>query len=170
MTSRTYRDARPVLFSIAALVLLIDRLTKLWIIQHLRPGQTINVITGVFRISHVLNTGAAFSLFAESVNPIHLRWGLEAFSIMAILAVLALLLTVGRRFSLSTLAFALILGGAIGNLYDRMRYEYVTDFLEVKIVHYHWPDFNFADSCITIAACLLVLEIFKPDAETADPE
>jgi len=170
MTSPVYRDARPTLFGIAALALLIDRLTKLWIIKHLRVGQTINVITGVFRISHVLNTGAAFSLFAEWSNPAHLRWGLEAFSIMAIIAVLALLLTAGRRFSLTTLAFALILGGAIGNLFDRIRYEYVTDFLEVHIGRYHWPDFNFADSCITIAACLLVIEIFKPPAETADAE
>jgi signal peptidase II len=170
MTSPVYRDARPALFLIAALVILIDRLTKMWIVAHLRLGQTINVITGVFRISHVMNTGAAFSLFAEQTNPRHLRWGLEAFSIMAIVAVLVLLFTAGRRFTLTTLAFALILGGAIGNLYDRFRYEFVTDFLEVKIVHYHWPDFNFADSCITIAACLLVIEIFKPTAETAEPE
>jgi len=170
MTSRTYRDARLTLFSIAALAILIDRLTKLWVIKHLRVGQTINVITGVFRISHVMNTGAAFSLFAEWSNPAHLRWGLEAFSILAILAVLALLFTAGRRFTLTTLAFALILGGAIGNLYDRIRYQYVTDFLEVHIGRYHWPDFNFADSCITIAACLLVLEIFKPPAETGDAE
>ncbi len=161
MTSPVYRDARPALFGIAALVILIDRLSKMWIVSHLRIGQTINVITGVFRISHVMNTGAAFSLFAEWSNPTHLRWGLEAFSIMAIVAVFVLILTTGRRFTLTGLAFALILGGAIGNLYDRFRYEYVTDFLEVKIVHYHWPDFNFADSCITIAACLLVLEIFK---------
>jgi len=168
MTSPTYRDARPLLFGIAALALLLDRLTKLWINAHLRVGQAITIIPGVFRITHVLNTGAAFSLFSESTNPIHLRWGLEAFSIMAIVAVLALLVTTGRRFTLTTLAFALILGGAIGNLYDRFRYTYVTDFLEVKIVHYHWPDFNFADSCITIAACLLVIEIFKPQAETAE--
>jgi signal peptidase II len=168
MTSRIYRDARPALFGIAALVILIDRLTKIWIVSHLRLGQTINVITGVFRISHVMNTGAAFSLFAEWSDPRHLRWGLEAFSIIAIIAVFALLITTGRRFSPTTLAFALILGGAIGNLYDRFRYQFVTDFLEVKIYHYHWPDFNFADSCITIAACLLVLEIFKPPAETAE--
>jgi signal peptidase II len=168
MTTRLYRDARPALFGIAALVILIDRLTKLWVIKHLHLGQTINVITGVFRISHVMNTGAAFSHFAEWADPKHLRWGLEAFSIMAIVAVFTLLVTAGRRFTLTTLAFALILGGAIGNLYDRFRFQYVTDFLEVKIVHYHWPDFNFADSCITIAACLLVLEIFKPPAETSE--
>jgi len=168
MTSPNYRDARLTLFLIAALAILIDRITKNWIIAHLRVGQTINVITGVFRISHVLNTGAAFSLFAEWSNPTHLRWGLETFSLAAIVAVLALLLTAGRRFTFTTLAFALILGGAIGNLYDRFRYTYVTDFLEVHIGRYHWPDFNFADSCITVAACLLVIEIIKPTAEHSD--
>ncbi len=168
MTSPAYRDARPALFAIAAAAYLLDRITKIWIVSHLHVGETINVITGIFRISHVNNTGAAFSLFAEWSSPDRLRWGLEAFSIMAIIAVLAMIFTVGRRFSLTTLAFALILGGAFGNLYDRIRFGYVTDFLEVHIGRYHWPDFNFADSCITIAACLLVLEIFKPQAETAD--
>jgi len=168
MTSPAYRDARPALFIIAALAYALDRISKLWIVGHLRVGQTINVITGVFRISHVKNTGAAFSLFAEWSNPDRLRWGLEAFSLIAIVVVLGLLFTAGRRFTLTTLAFALILGGAAGNLYDRMRLGYVTDFLEVHIGRYHWPDFNIADSCITIAACLLVLEIFKPQAETAD--
>jgi signal peptidase II len=67
----------------------------------------------------------------------------------------------GRGFSLTGLALGLILGGAIGNLYDRIRFSYVVDFLEVKIVHYHWPDFNVADSCIVIGACLLLLEIFR---------
>jgi signal peptidase II len=168
MTSPTYRDARLTLFSISALVILLDRLSKVWIIAHLRVGQTINVITGVFRISHVLNTGAAFSLFAEWTSPAHLRWGLETFSLIAIAVLIGLLFTAGRQFTLSTVSFALILGGAIGNLYDRMRFTYVTDFLEVHIGHYHWPDFNFADSCITVAACLLVLEIFKPPAEHAE--
>ncbi len=168
MTSPAYRDARPALFAIAAAVYVLDRISKIWIVSHLSIGQTINVITGVFRISHVNNTGAAFSLFAEWSDPAHLRWGLEAFSIMAIFAVLALLFTGGRRFTYTSLAFALILGGATGNLYDRLRYNFVTDFLEVHIGHYHWPDFNLADSCITIAACLLVLEIFKPPAEKAE--
>lgn len=169
MTSPAYRDARPALFAIAVAAFVLDRITKIWIVSHLMVGQTINIITGVFRISHVNNTGAAFSLFAEWSNPARLRWGLEAFSILAIIAVLALLFTAGRRFTLSTLAFALILGGAFGNLYDRIHLGYVTDFLEVHIGSYHWPDFNLADSCITIAACLLVLEIFKPQAETKDP-
>ncbi len=63
----------------------------------------------------------------------------------------------------TSVALALILGGAIGNVYDRVRYHYVVDFIEVHIVHYHWPDFNVADSCIVIGACLLRhSEIFRP--------
>ena len=60
----------------------------------------------------------------------------------------------------SSLAF--ILGGAIGNVYDRIRYHHVIDFIEVRILHYHWPDFNVADSFIVIGACLLFIEIFRP--------
>jgi len=62
-------------------------------------------------------------------------------------------------------ALGMILGGAIGNLYDRVRFSYVVDFIEVKIVHYHWPDFNIADSCIVVGACLLLLEIFRSQPE-----
>jgi signal peptidase II len=67
----------------------------------------------------------------------------------------------GRAWSLTGVALGLILGGALGNLYDRAVYHYVVDFLAVKIVHYHWPDFNVADSCIVVGACLLLLEIFR---------
>ena len=70
----------------------------------------------------------------------------------------------GPAFSLTSVALALILGGALGNLYDRIRFHHVVDFLAVKIYHYNWPDFNIADSCIVIGACLLLLEIFRPQA------
>jgi signal peptidase II len=110
----------------------------------------------------VLNTGAAFSLFADSVSPGTVRIGLIVFSVIAAFIVLGLLLRTGRYLTISTVALALILGGAVGNLYDRVRFYSVVDFLEVTIVHYHWPDFNVADSCIVIGACLLVIEIFRP--------
>ena len=67
----------------------------------------------------------------------------------------------GRTLSPTSVALALILGGALANLYDRVRFHHVVDFLEVHIVHYHWPDFNVADSSIVIGACLLLLEIFR---------
>ena len=155
------RDRRPILLLITALVILADRLSKNWIVDRIRPGYDIPIIPGVFRLSHVLNTGAAFSLL-ENLPPNNVRLGLIAFSVIAAIIVFTLLWRTGRTFTLSSVALALILGGALGNLYDRIRFHHVVDFLAVKIVHYNWPDFNVADSCIVIGAGLLLLEIFRP--------
>jgi signal peptidase II len=157
------RDRRPILLLITALVILTDRLSKNWIVDRIRPGYDIPIIPGVFRLSHVLNTGAAFSLL-ENLPPNNVRLGLIAFSVIAAIIVFALLWRTGRTFTLSSVALALILGGALGNLYDRIRFHHVVDFLAVKIVHYNWPDFNVADSCIVIGAGLLLLEIFRPQS------
>jgi signal peptidase II len=155
------KDRRGIPLFISALVILIDRLSKNWIIHHIRPGYDLPVIPGVFRLSHVLNTGAAFSLL-ENLPPNGVRLGLIGFSIVAAIIVFVLLWRTGRTLTLTSVALALILGGAIGNLYDRIRFHHVVDFLAVKIVHYNWPDFNIADSCIVIGACLMLLEIFRP--------
>jgi signal peptidase II len=155
------RDFRPYLILIAAVIILLDRVSKIWVTNHVPRGNFISVIPGIFRISHVFNTGAAFSLFAESLSPQVVRNVLVAFSIVAVIVVLGMIWRMGREFSLTGVALGLILGGAIGNLYDRVKFSYVVDFLEVKIVHYHWPDFNLADSAIVIGACLLLLEIFR---------
>ena len=154
-------DRRPWLLLITALVILADRLSKNAIVHRIRSGYSIPIIPGFFRLSHVLNTGAAFSLL-ENLPPNGVRIGLIAFSIVAALIVFALLWRTGRAFTLSSIALALILGGALGNLYDRIRFHHVVDFLAVRIYHYNWPDFNVADSCIVIGACLLLLEIFRP--------
>jgi signal peptidase II len=159
--TRNSRDCRPWLILLSAFVILCDRLTKIAIIHRIRPGYDIPVIPGVFRLSHVLNTGAAFSLL-ENAPPNAVRLGLIAFSVVAAIIVLALLWRVGRTLTLTSVALALILGGALGNLYDRIRFHHVVDFLAVRIYHYNWPDFNVADSCIVIGACLLLLEIFRP--------
>jgi signal peptidase II len=156
------RDRRPILLLITALVILADRLTKNAIIHRIRPGYSIPIIPGIFRLSHVLNTGAAFSLM-ENWPPNAVRLGLIGFSIFAAIVVLVLLWRTGRALTLTSVALALILGGALGNLYDRIRFHHVVDFLAVKIYHYNWPDFNVADSCIVIGACLLLLEIFRPE-------
>jgi signal peptidase II len=161
----------PWLLLISAVVILLDRLSKNWVRQHIELGNAIPVIPKVFRITHVLNDGAAFSLFADSATPEHVRWGLIAFSTAAALAVLIALLRMGRNFTLTTLALAFVLGGAIGNDYDRIRFASVVDFLEVHIVTYHWPDFNVADSAIVVGACLLLLDSLitkKPAPETTE--
>ena len=152
----------PWLLRISAVIILADRLSKMWITAHLELGGAIPVIPQVFRITHVLNDGAAFSLFADSASPEHVRWGLIAFSTAAALAVLIALVKMGRQFTLTTLALALVLGGAIGNDYDRIRFASVVDFLEVHIVNYHWPDFNVADSAIVVGACFLLLDAIWP--------
>ena len=160
------RYGRPYLLLITALVILADRLTKNAIVHHIRPGYDIPIIPGVFRLSHVINTGAAFSLM-QSWPPNAVRIGLIAFSVFAAVIVFGLLWSTGRRLTLTSVALALILGGALGNLYDRIRFHHVVDFLAVKIYHYNWPDFNVADSCIVIGACLLLLEIFRPQAHSS---
>ena len=158
------KDQRSLALGISCLVVLIDRITKHLVAQQLPFGQAHTVIPGIFRITDVHNTGAAFSMFAENASPVTVRNILIAFSAVAVVVLFTMLMRAGRHLSVTSVALALILGGAFGNLYDRIRYHYVIDFLEVHIVHYHWPDFNVADSCIVIGACLLLIEIFRPQA------
>lgn len=148
----------PWLLLISALIVVADRFTKSLVSAHVALGDAITVIPGFLRITHWLNEGAAFSLFADSASPNAVRWGLIAFSAIAGFAVLIALIRLGSRISLTTVALALVLGGAVGNLHDRIRYGSVVDFIEVHIFGYHWPDFNVADSCIVIGACLLLLD------------
>ena len=156
------RDMRWLMVVIAAVVVALDRVTKLWIMAHIKPGHGIVLIPKVFRLTHVLNTGAAFSMFESSTSPLLVRNLLIAFSIVAVVVVVVLIWKMGRGVTLTAMALALILGGAVGNLYDRMRYAHVVDFIEVHIVRYHWPDFNVADSAIVVGACLLLLEMLRP--------
>ena len=159
----------PWLLLISALVILADRITKSLVSSHIEMGDAVTVIPGFLRITHWLNEGAAFSLFADSASPHAVRWGLIAFSAIAAMAVLAALIRLGSSFTITTIALALVLGGALGNLHDRIVYGSVVDFIEVHIFGYHWPDFNVADSCIVIGACLLLLDSLLP-RKSADAE
>jgi signal peptidase II len=152
----------PWLLLISAAVVATDRLTKIWVTNHIRIGQVIPVVPHFLGISHWLNDGAAFSLFADSASPNTVRWALIAFTLLAGLAVLGALVRLGNRINLTTVALALILGGAMGNVHDRIAYGSVVDFIEVHIFSYHWPDFNVADSSIVVGACLLLLDSLLP--------
>ncbi len=160
------KDRRALVLGISALVVILDRITKHVVAQQLPNGQAKTIIPGFFRITDVHNTGAAFSMFAENASPATVRNILIGFSVIAVIVLFGMLWRVGRYLSVTSVALAFILGGAFGNLYDRIRFHYVIDFLEVHVVHYHWPDFNIADSCIVIGACLLLIEIFRPQPET----
>lgn len=157
----------PWLLAIAAVVALADRFTKMWVVAHVRYGDMRPIIAHVLGISHWTNEGAAFSAFADSSRPDAVRWGLIAFTVVAALAVLAFLVRLGDRITLSTVALAMVLGGALGNLHDRIAYGAVIDFVEVHIFNYHYPDFNLADSAIVIGACLLFLDSLLPERKSA---
>jgi signal peptidase II len=152
------KDSRGLLLLLSLLVVTVDRLTKWLVSTRLEVGDNVKVIAHVFAISHVENPGAAFSLFNDSSAPGRVRWMLLAFSLLAAVVVLIALLKLGRRITATTVALALILGGALGNAYDRLRFGYVIDFLEVHIIHYHWPDFNVADSAIVVGGILLLID------------
>ena len=148
----------PWLIFLSGLIIFADRLSKRWVEKHITMGGAIPVIPGVLRITHWTNEGAAFSLFAGSASPHLVRWVLVAFSLIAALVVLIALVRLGDRFTLTTVALALILAGALGNVHDRILYGSVVDFIEVHIFSYHFPDFNVADSSIVTGACLLLLD------------
>ncbi|MGB7191470.1 MAG: signal peptidase II [Acidobacteriaceae bacterium] len=161
------RDWRGWLLALSALIIAVDRATKHWVSHHIAEGNVIIVIPHVFAISHVQNPGAAFSMFSDSPHPDRTRWMLTLFAILASVVVFIILLRVGRRLTLAAVSLALILGGAIGNAWDRVAYGTVVDFLQVHIVHYHWPDFNCADSAIVIGGILLLFDSLRPRKEPA---
>ncbi len=157
----------PWLLLISAAVIAADRLTKDWVSAHIPLGGAKPVIRHVLRITHWTNEGAAFSLFADTASPHFVRWALVTFTLAAALVILVVLVRLGNRFTLTTAALALILGGAIGNVHDRILYGSVVDFIEVHIFSYHWPDFNVADSSVVIGACLLMLDSLLPQKKSA---
>src|SRR6201994_4115531 len=161
------RDARGWLLVLSVLVIVADRVTKWLAATRIVIGNNVIVIPHVFAISHVENPGAAFSLFNDSSSPGLVRWMLLIFSVLAAVAVLAALYKLGRKLTPTSVALALILGGAVGNAWDRLRFGYVIDFLEVHIVHYHWPDFNLADSAIVIGGILLFFDALLSGKESA---
>jgi signal peptidase II len=164
----TVRDSRGGLLFLSLLIIVADRITKWLASTRIANGGHRILIPHVFAISHVENPGAAFSLFNDSSSPALVRWMLLGFSLLAGVAVLVALIKLGRRVTPTTVALALILGGALGNAYDRIRYGYVIDFLEVHIVHYHWPDFNVADSAIVVGGILLMFDALFSKQESVD--
>jgi signal peptidase II len=150
--------ARATHFCLAAVVLLLDRWTKHLVASHIALYAHVQIIPGFFRLTHTENTGAAFSLFADS--PSHWKTILLiAFSLVAMVIVSILLWKQTRPLTMTGIALSLILGGAVGNLWDRLARGRVVDFLLFYVEQYQWPVFNLADSAIVVGAALLVLEI-----------
>jgi signal peptidase II len=153
-------------FLIALLVVCLDRAAKWTVAKKIPLHDGVQIIPGFFRLSHVENRGAAFGLFADSTS----GWTvavLVLFSLVALVIVVALLWRNSHSMNVTGIGLALILGGALGNLWDRLLTGRVLDFLLFYIGQYQWPAFNVADSAIVIGAGLLVFEILfsKPPAQ-----
>jgi signal peptidase II len=154
----TKNSARAFYLLIALLVVLVDRWSKRMAARRIPLYSHIQVIPGFFRLTHTENTGAAFSLFADS----NAHWKtamLIAFSAIALMVVLVLLWKNHHTQVATGIALSLIMGGALGNLWDRLARGRVVDFLLFYVKGYQWPVFNLADSAIVVGAGLLVLEM-----------
>jgi signal peptidase II len=143
---------------IAFFVVVLDRLAKWAVERNIPLHDGMQIIPGFFRLTHLENRGAAFGLFADSPSPWKIAT-LVLFSVLALIVVSTLLWKNSHTMSTTGVGLALILGGAIGNLWDRLTAGHVTDFLLFYVGHYQWPAFNVADSAIVVGACLLVYEI-----------
>ena len=141
----------------------LDRWTKWLIHSRLLLNQTIPIIAGFFNITYVRNTGVAFGIFSSLSSPSKSLL-LSAFAAAAAIMVIIYSLRSPSGNRLLQTALALILGGALGNLYDRLTYGYVIDFLELYAGEYRWPAFNAADTAITTGVALLILEIIRNEA------
>lgn len=158
-------------FLLALCIFLLDQLSKHVVASHvaLNTGW-IDVIPNFFAITHVQNRGAAFSLFSDGNSSWKLAM-LICFSVIAMVGITWYLWKGKHSYPTTGIALALILGGAVGNLWDRLLHGRVTDFLHVYVGEYSWPDFNVADSAIVIGAFLLIGEVIftkpstPPEAE-----
>jgi signal peptidase II len=153
-----------IVFSVAAVVLILDQLTKWYIRQWLPLYDSVVVIESFFHITHLRNPGAAFGLLADADAALRIPF----FIVVAMIAVTALTFFVRRiedHRLLLLISLGAILGGAFGNLTDRILMGAVTDFLDFHIRGFHWPAFNVADSGISVGMVILILHsLFAPEA------
>ncbi len=138
-------------------VLVLDQITKLAVAANMQLYQSIQVIP-FFNLTYVHNTGAAFSFLSEAGG--WQRWFFAALAFVISVVITVWLARLKRHETLLAVSLALVLGGAVGNLIDRLAYGYVIDFLDVYYQDWHWPAFNIADSAITIGVALMIAESF----------
>lgn len=154
-------DYRVQAYGIAAAAFALDRLTK-WIIEtRMSVLDTIHVIPGFFDIVHSRNKGMAFSLLNDYNSPLR-PVILVGFSAVALLVVAYILWRTRNMDRITSIGLSLVLGGAMGNVFDRIAFGAVTDFLDFYVGDLHWPAFNVADSCIVIGSLLLFYEVLRP--------
>jgi signal peptidase II len=143
-------------FAAAAAIVVADQLVKWLALSRLRPGEPV-AVTGFFNLVLVFNRGAAFSFLADAPG-----WQQPFFAVVALAAAMVVSWLLWRHPARRLLCagLALVLGGALGNLWDRVAYGHVVDFLDFHALGWHWPAFNVADSAISVGAAILIVEGF----------
>ncbi|MFQ3236069.1 MAG: signal peptidase II [Paraglaciecola sp.] len=150
---------------LAALAFVLDQVSKHWIVDNLELYQAIQY-TPFFNLTHVYNYGAAFSFLSDAGGWQRWFFTIIAFGVSGLL--LWWLKESSRKQVLLPVAFSLILGGALGNVYDRVVHGYVIDFLVFYYQDWYWPAFNVADSAICLGAILLIVDMFTSKDEKDD--
>lgn len=142
---------------LSLLALILDQASKLAVDGSMQLYQSIRIMP-YFNLTYVHNTGAAFSFLSEAGG--WQRWFFAGLALVISIVIAIWLSRLKRHETLLAMALALVLGGAIGNLIDRLIYGYVIDFLDVYYQDWHWPAFNIADSAITLGVILMLAESF----------
>jgi signal peptidase II len=151
---------------IAGAIVAVDQATKALVDRYMELHESHTIIEGLARLTYVRNRGAAFGILSDADLPYQsILFSLISLIALGAIAVYAWKLPVTSR--LPQLALAFIMGGAVGNLLDRMRLGYVIDYVDVYWGRHHWPAFNVADSAISVGVALLVIDILKnPQSDT----
>lgn len=159
-------SGRRMYFGVAGLVVCLDQITKALVDRYMALYESRSIVDGLLKLTYVQNRGAAFGILSDADLP-NQSWLLAVVSLCALAAIAyyAWKLPAGSR--MPRLALALIMGGAVGNLLDRLRLGHVVDFVDVYWGAHHWPAFNVADSAITVGAVLLIVEGFVNDEKRA---
>jgi signal peptidase II len=142
---------------LSLLAIILDQVSKLAIAGSMQLYQSIQIMP-YFNLTYVHNTGAAFSFLSEAGG--WQRWFFAGLALVISIVITVWLARLKQHETLLAIALALVLGGAIGNLIDRLAYGYVIDFLDVYYQTWHWPAFNIADSAITLGVILMLVESF----------
>ena len=144
----------------------MDRLTKGLVMERLPLYDSVPIVQGFFHLTHVTNTGALFGFLAGVATPLR-SLIFVAVPVLAIALILWFQFRSSYRDALIQTGLALILGGALGNLYDRIAFGHVIDFLDFSLAGYHWPAFNVADSSICFGVFTLLLDLFRRERRPA---
>jgi len=146
------------LFCVAGLTIFLDQLTKYLTVKNISLYSNIEIIDGLFNLTYVQNPGGAFGFLAQQSDIVRAVVFIFVSS-LALILIGYFYYTTPKEFSVLSTGFALIFGGAIGNLIDRIRFGKVVDFLDVYIGNYHWPAFNIADSAICVGVIIFSYHI-----------